>query len=262
MLSSTISRHAGDRGDRVEGEPVAGMDLEALARGQARRAREPVDLAGDALHIVLERFLAVGARVQFHDVGADARPQLRSAPASGSMNSDTRMPAALRSRTTRASWAPPPMTLRPPSVVRSSRRSGTRQHALGTWRKAISSISSVAAISRLSGQVSSAFRRADVAVGDVPPVLAQVRGDAVGAALQRRGARRARDRDAVHRARYGWWPRGRYSRPGADGEACSADACRNRPGLKAIRRRWGAASYDDGAKLGRHSCKYSRRPRP
>ena len=70
-----------------------------------------------------------------------------------------------------------------------------RHEAARRWERgasAMSSISSVAAISRLSGQVSSAFRRADVAVGDVPAILAQVRGDAVGAGLQRkvRGAQR------------------------------------------------------------------------
>ena len=153
------------------------------------------------------------------------------------------------------------MTLRPPSVVRSSRRSGTRQHALGTWRKAISSISSVAAISRLSGQVELGLQAPYVAVGDVAPVLAQVRGDAVGAGLQRemRGAQRvgmasaARVADGGHvidvHAQAQMGKRARLTHAETKPE-------------KTTRPRWRAASYDDGAKLGRHSCKYSRRPRP
>ena len=68
-------------------------------------------------------------------------------------------------------------------MVRSSRFSGTRQQACGTWRSAMASISSVAAISRLSGRVSSRLEARDVVVGDVAAILAQVRGDAVGAGL-------------------------------------------------------------------------------
>ena len=45
-------------------------------------------------------------------------------------------------------------TSSPPSVVRSSRFSGTMQTAWGRWRRAIRCISSVAAISKLSGTVS------------------------------------------------------------------------------------------------------------
>ena len=44
-----------------------------------------------------------------------------------------------------------PTTSSPPSVVRSSRRSGTMQAACGRCASAIASISAVAAISRLSG---------------------------------------------------------------------------------------------------------------
>ena len=42
-----------------------------------------------------------------------------------------------------------------------------------------------------------AHQALDVVVDDVPAVLAQMRGDAVGAGLPRRGARRAADRDAA-----------------------------------------------------------------
>jgi hypothetical protein len=48
-------------------------------------------------------------------------------------------------------WSP--ATSRPPSVVRSSRRSGTMQAAWGPWASAMPCISSVAAISKFSGMV-------------------------------------------------------------------------------------------------------------
>ena len=52
---------------------------------------------------------------------------------------------------------------------------------VGRWASAISSISSVAAISRFSGRSISAISRSMSLVGDVAPVLAQMGGDAVGA---------------------------------------------------------------------------------
>ena len=66
-------------------------------------------------------------------------------------------------------------------MVRSSRFSGTMQAACGRWASAISSISSVAAISRFSGISRLLHQPVDIVVGDVAPVLAQMGGDAVGA---------------------------------------------------------------------------------
>ena len=59
-------------------------------------------------------------------------------------------------------------------------------------RSAIASISSVAAISRLSGSVELARQAVDVGVGDVAAILAQMGGDAVGAGRcgEPRGAHR------------------------------------------------------------------------
>src|SRR5262245_32576371 len=79
---------------------------------------------------------------------------------SGSINKDTRTPVRFSSSTKCRRWFSPRTTSRPPSVVFSSRFSGTRQQACGTCRRAIASISSVAAISKLSGRVSSLFSRA------------------------------------------------------------------------------------------------------
>ncbi len=53
------------------------------------------------------------------------------------------------------SWSP--ATSSPPSVVRSSRFSGTRQTACGRWRRAMACISAVAAHSKFSGTVSAAI---------------------------------------------------------------------------------------------------------
>ena len=69
--------------------------------------------------------------------------------------------------------------------MRSSRRSGTRQAACGLVLSAMPTISSVAAISKLSGLVDLGLEPRDVVVADVAAILAQMRGDAVGAGLDR-----------------------------------------------------------------------------
>jgi hypothetical protein len=76
-------------------------------------------------------------------------------------------------------WSP--ATSSPPSVVRSSRRSGTMQAACGPWASAMPCISSVAAISKFSGNGDRIHDRGDIGIADVAPVLAQMRGDPVGA---------------------------------------------------------------------------------
>ena len=50
----------------------------------------------------------------------------------------------------------------------------------------------------------------DILVGDMAPVLAQVRGDAVGACVGGNDARRGQGPDDRRRARSGWSRRGRY----------------------------------------------------
>ena len=75
--------------------------------------------------------------------------------------------------------------------MRSSRRSGTRQHACGHAQR---DRQHLVGRRHLEVQRPRQFRLQprDVAVGDVPAVLAQMRGDAVGARLHRqmRGAHR------------------------------------------------------------------------
>ena len=74
---------------------------------------------------------------------------------SGSMNNDTRMPRAARRAQRCTSAGPASITFRPPSVVSSARRSGTRQQSAGASAQASSIIGSVAAISRFMRVASS-----------------------------------------------------------------------------------------------------------
>ena len=101
------------------------------------------------------------------------------------MNIETRMPSRVSSATNGFKALNPPTTSRPPSVVRSVRFSGTRQQACGRILSAMSSMASVAAISKLSGFEIEALRRTHVVIEDVPAVLAQMRRDAVGASFDR-----------------------------------------------------------------------------
>src|SRR5690625_4293747 len=78
---------------------------------------------------------------------------------SASMEMLMRDPASARGAMKRESSASSDGMSRPPSVVRSPRRSGTIQTACGRWRSAIACISSVIAISRLSGSESSPISR-------------------------------------------------------------------------------------------------------
>ena len=89
-------------------------------------------------------------------------------------------------------------TSRPPSVVRSSRRSGTSVTTSGTTLQAMAIISSVDAISRLNVARKRRTQALDVVVADVPAVLAQVRRDAVRARVEAHA--RGLDRIRVRRA--------------------------------------------------------------
>ncbi len=155
----------GQRRDRLGGgvvEAVAGMDFEAEAPRQLRAV-------ADALPFGLRRRHAARRQARRTRRRCGSRSPARRCAAAASicrgsaaMNSDTRMPAAAQSarRPARACscW---PATSSPPSVVRSSRRSGTRQAACGRGLERDARPSpSVAAISRLSGLAISALRRA------------------------------------------------------------------------------------------------------
>ena len=79
---------------------------------------------------------------------------------SAAMNNETRMPASFNRAMKGANTLCCPTTSRPPSVVSSSRRSGTRHTACGLVASEIRSMSEVAAISKFSGFEISAFSRA------------------------------------------------------------------------------------------------------
>ena len=114
--------------------------------------------------------------------GAPARAAASICAASGSMNSETRMPpAASRAAGVRDRAPAAPRRRGRPRSSPPSRFSGTRQASCGCTSSAIASISAVAAISRFMRVCSARAQRAHVAVLDVPAVLAQVQRDAVGA---------------------------------------------------------------------------------
>ena len=115
---------------------------------------------------------------------------------SGSMNSETRMPASLSAATASASCRPSPADVEP---ALGGHLLAPLGHEADGVRRAGGGRSppspSVTAISRFSGTGSSASRPLDVVVLDVAAVLAQVDGDAVGAGLGRQHGRRAPGRD-------------------------------------------------------------------
>ena len=169
----------------AKSRPWPGMNFEAEFAARAARA---VD---DALPLGLRGRGVVGTarrtrrRCGSRSTGAPIALRPRSARGSAAMNSDTRIPLPRARLTPGASASRWPATSSPPSVVRSSRRSGTRQAACGRCASAIATISSVAAISRLSGLSISRLQPRDVVVADVATILAQMRGDAVGAGRDR-----------------------------------------------------------------------------
>jgi len=118
------------------------------------------------------------------------------------MNSETRMPASRRRCTKGRSCATPPTTSSPPSVVTqcASRAPGhaacglcwsaDRQHLVGRRHLEI------------ERHLEIAHEPCDVVVDDVAAILAQMRGDAVGAGRHREQRRAHRIRMPARRARY------------------------------------------------------------
>ena len=173
------------------------------------RAREP-ERASDVSAAVSMRSssraarraggFGVGARVQLDDgrAGLGARLDLRARP--GSMNSDTRMPCCGEPRDTRPRPCFWPATSRPPSVVSSSRRSGTKQQSAG--RCLIGELEHRVRHGHLEihARLHRAQQHLEVARLDVAAILAQMHGDAVRARLAPRSTRPRRDRGSACRA--------------------------------------------------------------
>ena len=146
-------RDGGDRRDRLVVDAVAGVDLQAErgglggggragARAGARPRRPRRRARRRSRRRCAARPPARRRRRPTLDLGRVGLDEQRDADAG------VAQPRAPRARS--QLW--PPATSRPPSVVRSSRRSGTRQTACGRWRSAMASISSVTAISKFSGR--------------------------------------------------------------------------------------------------------------
>ncbi len=153
MLSSTSSGMAATAPTRLVVDAVAGVDLQAERGGRAaRRLPEPVQQRRARRRSPLAHRLAVGAGVQLDHLGADRRGRgdLRRVGLDEQRDADAGGLQAARRTGAMRLW--PPTTSSPPSVVTSSRRSGTRQAACGRWRSAMATISSVTAISKLSGR--------------------------------------------------------------------------------------------------------------
>ena len=131
ILSSTMVGDRRDRADRVEARARGRHGI----RGRApRRAAAAATSRSSSRSRAAPVGLAIGAGMQLDDRRAQAPSPPRAARGSGSMNSETRMPAAPSSRDEAARDASsPPAASSPPSVVSSARFSGTMQAACGRW---------------------------------------------------------------------------------------------------------------------------------
>ena len=155
MLSSTI-RQSGDPPRRIEIEAVAGVAFEAefVGGGAAAQAFE----LGFAFAVV------AGLHRVRHHAGVRILPPRaqRHGGAQGlgiGFDEQGHAHAARQFRHEGRGDGHGRPTSRPPSVVRSVRFSGTRHAACGFTSSAMSSIRSVAAISKFSGFDIAAFRR-------------------------------------------------------------------------------------------------------
>ncbi len=135
------------------------------------------------------------------------------------MNSATRMPgggergAGLAQRVRAC-----PATSRPPSVVISARRSGTRQQSAGRMPRAIADHLVGHGHLEVHARLQRRTHRRDVGILDVAPVLAQVQRDVVGARL-------LGDEGGVHRVGIARAPRLAQRRHVVDVDT-ECDACR------------------------------------
>ena len=139
---------------------------------------------------------------------------------SAAMNSDTRMPAAASSPTPARSASRWPAASRPPSVVRSARRSGTMQAACGRSLAGDADHLRRRRHFEIERLCDALLEPGDVVVDDVAAILAQMRGDAVGA---------GRDRDLGGLHRIGMAPAARIAH---GGDVVDVDAEANGSGIR------------------------------
>ena len=188
MLSSRIWGIAAMGFDIVVGQAVAGMDFQAEIGAERRRVAD-----------MLQQPVALAARRHWHRrrcaVPPPARPASREASSclrSGSMNMETRMPAAASALTmgfSRVSW---------PTHVDAAFGGALLallRHDAGGMRPVLERDGQHLVGRRhfqIERNVQLARQPRDVVVGDMAAILAQMRGDAVGAGRlrQQRGAHR------------------------------------------------------------------------
>ena len=123
---------------------------------------------------------------------ADSCIELRTLRIDEQRNANARARAS-RWQTARSALSCP-ATSSPPSVVTSARRSGTRQQSGGRTSQAMRTISSRRRHLEIETRLQRVHARPHVAILDVPPILAQMDRDAVGAGLlgDQRGEQRIR----------------------------------------------------------------------
>ena len=162
-------------------EPMTGMHFKAEDLGKRRRDPDPFEFARGDVVLAGSQRIAPGAGMKFDHRRADRMRGLDLLAIRGNEQATRgcRPPPRPGPRARRRlRW---PTTSSPPSVVRSARRSGTRQAACGL--RAQRDLDHVVGRRHFEIQrlVDLGLEPRDVVVADVAAVLAQMRGDAVGA---------------------------------------------------------------------------------
>ena len=181
-------RNAGDGHDIVIVQAVPRVQVHSQIADELAGGRQRDEL------LMLRRAArqSVLARVQFDRVGAELLGQLDLPRIGIEKQADAkfRPPAVARSP-----WPSPPRcatTSSPPSVVTSSRRSGTIVAWSGFTWQAMPTISSATDSSRLSLIATVSRKQPHIAVLNVPPVFAEVNRDRIRPAQLRQRRRRHR----------------------------------------------------------------------
>ena len=172
---------------------MAGVHFEAGAHaGDASRGGDALELARDAGGIAFERALAIGAGVQLDDVGAERARRLDRRRIGLDEQRHADAGVLQGARRYGADCAPPPTTFEP--ALGGALLALFRHEAAGVGQ--VAQRDGQHLVGRRHLQVERTrqlgLEPGDVVVGDVAAILAQVRGDAVGAGLdgEMRGAQR------------------------------------------------------------------------
>ena len=154
MLSSARLRDGGDGHDIVEGQAVAGVRLDAVLGGERGGIGDALQLGRPLL--ALDMGVAAGVELDDRRAEPDRGLDLRFGRLDEQADADVRraQPVDEIGQMVVLAGGVEPALGGPLLAL-----SGTMQAACGLWRRAIASISSVAAISRFSGRSISAISR-------------------------------------------------------------------------------------------------------